>query len=388
MALKRRRLAQRRRSMGYSQESLAEELNTDRSTVGRWERAETDPMPWIRPKLAQKLGITLDELNDLLTDVQQVPEQQGDRLDYALHNPSKVDLVAVAYLRQRVHDLADGYDDHPSALILAKAGQCHGQVSYLRQHTPSDRVRHELWTVESESAILMGQLVWDASQRRDHATALAFYDQAVTAARERCDPLTEGQAELRKCYVALYGARNPGEGLARARRAARISRNVSNVLTGLALLHAAEAYAMAGDQKNCEKMLGSAESTFARIQPDDLASEQFSPTQFGRLAGSCYLFLGNPAKAQVYLEQTAANLHAWQKSRAIVLGNLSLAHLRQENIDGAIEILNETIDILESTRGGGGLNIAFTAGRELRPWRQLTSVCDVHDRLLGLMTTA
>ncbi len=374
--------------MGYSQESLAERLRIERSTVGRWERAETDPVPWIRPKVALALEITLDHLNELLKDVERVQDQPDDHLDYTLNNPAKVDLVAVAYLRQRVQAVADGYDSNPSALLLANAGQCHGQVSYLRQHTPKNRVRNELWTVESESAILMGQLVWDASQRRDHATALAFYDQAIAAAHERRDMLTEGQAELRKCYVALYGSRDPREGLVRALRAAHIARDISDALTGLALLHAGEAYAMEGDRKNCEKMLASAEAAFTNIKEGDAAGEQFSPTQFGRLAGSCYLFLGDPARAQRYLEETASSLHTWRKSRAIVLGNLSLARLRQGQIDGATTSLNEAIDILEETRGGGGLNVAFAAGLELQPWREQASVCEVHDRLMGLMTTA
>src|SRR5579872_4549914 len=40
---RRRTLAERRRALGYSQEALAEKLGIDRTTVGRWERGETDP---------------------------------------------------------------------------------------------------------------------------------------------------------------------------------------------------------------------------------------------------------------------------------------------------------------------------------------------------------
>ncbi|WP_165494907.1 helix-turn-helix transcriptional regulator [Actinomadura roseirufa] len=76
MGLKRRRLAERRRSMGYSQEGLAERIHVERSTIGRWERADVDPIPWVRPKLAQALEITLDELTDLLNDIEEVQKQQ------------------------------------------------------------------------------------------------------------------------------------------------------------------------------------------------------------------------------------------------------------------------------------------------------------------------
>jgi transcriptional regulator with XRE-family HTH domain len=52
MALRRQCLAERRKALGYSQESFAEQMNVDRSTVARWERGESGPQPYIRPKLA------------------------------------------------------------------------------------------------------------------------------------------------------------------------------------------------------------------------------------------------------------------------------------------------------------------------------------------------
>ena len=66
MAAKRHRLAQRRRVMGLSQEALAGVLDVERSTVVRWESGETEPLPWIRPKLAQALHVSADRLGELL----------------------------------------------------------------------------------------------------------------------------------------------------------------------------------------------------------------------------------------------------------------------------------------------------------------------------------
>ncbi|MGH3849045.1 MAG: helix-turn-helix transcriptional regulator, partial [Pseudonocardiaceae bacterium] len=66
MAAKRRALADRRRAAGHTQESLAALLSVERSTVVRWEAGETEPLPWCRPKLAQALAVSLDELHELL----------------------------------------------------------------------------------------------------------------------------------------------------------------------------------------------------------------------------------------------------------------------------------------------------------------------------------
>ncbi len=62
----RRRLAQRRKAMGLTQEQLAEQLSVERTTVVRWERGETQPLPWLRPRLAKALGVSADRLEELL----------------------------------------------------------------------------------------------------------------------------------------------------------------------------------------------------------------------------------------------------------------------------------------------------------------------------------
>lgn len=67
MTGRRRVLAERRKAAGYSQEALAEALRVEPSTVGRWERGETAPQPWFRPKLARLLGVAHVELEVLLT---------------------------------------------------------------------------------------------------------------------------------------------------------------------------------------------------------------------------------------------------------------------------------------------------------------------------------
>jgi len=70
MAVKRLRLAARRKATGHSQEQLAEHLRVERSTVARWEAGETVPQPWFRPRIARALRVSLDDLDELLADVE------------------------------------------------------------------------------------------------------------------------------------------------------------------------------------------------------------------------------------------------------------------------------------------------------------------------------
>src|SRR2546429_9756272 len=110
----------------------------------------------------------------------------------------------------------------------------------------------------------MGQLVWDASQRRDHDTAVAYFDQAIEAARQRGDQGAEALALLRKSFVALYGRRDPRVGLTLTGHTARVAEGSSQVLAGLAVLHAAEAHPMPGHRGDCERALGAAATSFTR----------------------------------------------------------------------------------------------------------------------------
>ncbi|MGH3862386.1 helix-turn-helix transcriptional regulator [Actinokineospora sp.] len=78
---KRVRLACARKVVGLSQETLAQRLGVERSTVVRWETTTIEPQPWIRPRLASALGITADELAGMLAsfvDLKDHPPEQRD----------------------------------------------------------------------------------------------------------------------------------------------------------------------------------------------------------------------------------------------------------------------------------------------------------------------
>jgi tetratricopeptide (TPR) repeat protein len=312
-------------------------------------------------------------------------EDVSDRLQYVLAHPNAVDLVSVAYLREQIQRLDERYDHVPSTILIPETGQYLGQLAFLASHAQRAYLRRELRAAEAEAATLMGQLVWDASQRRDHDTSVAYFDQAAEAARRCGHKAAEGLALLRKSFVALYGWRDPRAGLTLTEHTAQAATATSHVLTGLALLHSAEAHAMLGDRRQCEQELAAADTQFSLIESGDPAIDLFSPTQPGRLAGSCYLSLQDADAAVAILEQTAHALQDQSKSQAVVLANLALAHIRQGQRDAAVARLHEAIDVTEQNRGGGGLNVIFGAGRELRRWRQSTEVQVVYDRILTLM---
>ncbi|WP_247701802.1 hypothetical protein [Streptomyces sp. F63] len=136
-------------------------------------------------------------------------DEDAERCAHAMRHPDRVDLGTCAVLRADCEDLADRYDRFPSAGLIAEAGQQLGRVTLLAEEARRGRVRRELRSLQADFAALMGQLVWDASQRRDHQTARSFYGQSAAVARLLRDPVLEGLALLRTAHVALYGS---GEG--------------------------------------------------------------------------------------------------------------------------------------------------------------------------------
>jgi hypothetical protein len=217
-------------------------------------------------------------------------------------------IRGVRGLRQQVHTLDARYVTEPSTALIAEIGQYLGQLAYWHTHTPTYVVRRDLYAAQAEVSTLMGQLVWDASGRTDHDTPRKHFAQAAEAARELRDPVAEGLALLRTSFVALYGEKSPRAGLELAQHAAETVENASHVLTGLAVLHVAEAYAMLQQRRDCEKALNSAEWHFSQVDANDAGASMLSPGQFGRLAGSCFLSLNDTARAQAVLEGTAKEL--------------------------------------------------------------------------------
>lgn len=116
MAPRRRTLAERRKTVGHTQEQLAHLLGVERTTVGRWEAGATDPLPWFRPKLARVLAISVDELHDLLVkDETTEAERPGARrragellsVDAADESLDEIVAVLTRHLAELFSELGD-----------------------------------------------------------------------------------------------------------------------------------------------------------------------------------------------------------------------------------------------------------------------------------------
>jgi DNA-binding XRE family transcriptional regulator len=77
MVVKRRSFVRARKAAGYTQESLAERLGVDRTTVARWESGEYSPQPWLRPRIAEAFGLSLCACGELLDGAEAAGDAGG-----------------------------------------------------------------------------------------------------------------------------------------------------------------------------------------------------------------------------------------------------------------------------------------------------------------------
>lgn len=67
--VRRQLLVSARKAAGKTQEQVAQFVGVDRTTLGKWERDETTPHPYQRGRYAEALGISLDELDAMLSSI-------------------------------------------------------------------------------------------------------------------------------------------------------------------------------------------------------------------------------------------------------------------------------------------------------------------------------
>jgi transcriptional regulator with XRE-family HTH domain len=145
MAVRRTELARVRKAVGYSQESLAEAVGVDRSTVVRWEAGTSEPFPYQQPKLARLLGVDAAALRALLhpADVAVIAVQpwyaptatEDDELE-ALELMRRVDASDVGKetlqrLESIVDELAIAYPKTPPQVLLSRIRKHLGYVNRL-----------------------------------------------------------------------------------------------------------------------------------------------------------------------------------------------------------------------------------------------------------------
>jgi DNA-binding XRE family transcriptional regulator len=135
--VRRDRLASARKTIGKTQEQVGAEVGVDRTTIGTWERGEYTPAPQQRPAYANALGVTLSELDGMLTGI-----VTDDRTPVELSQFLGMEQSATAILAHEPHAVhgllqSPGY----AAGIARTVGVAETPDSYVERNVEQRRWR-------------------------------------------------------------------------------------------------------------------------------------------------------------------------------------------------------------------------------------------------------
>lgn len=377
MAGRRNRFARRYRACGYSQESLAAELNVDRTTVGRWVRGESEPHGAIRPKLARLLHMTLSELQ-LLLEPGGGPQTTPPRsmVDIEMKGGDLDDVIRRNFL-QLVTMAGAAVSLQPAAEAAAHGGEFDGMGPHLwKVYSRASSKRSVLPVVRDQVAELasalrgargtahkrlcaeasdlfqlVGEIMFDGNRYTDAAQC---YTLAANAARESGNADLWACALTRHSFIGLYGDRRYEETeplLSLARDVALRGDPQLSTRHWVAAVQA-EVYAAIGDFSACQRALDAADEVHGLSGPvRNSGWLRFDGSRLHEERGTCYLKLGRADLAEASLT-TALGMSTSHRRKGAVLADLALLGAQRRDVDQLLEYASGALDIARQSQSG------------------------------------
>jgi transcriptional regulator with XRE-family HTH domain len=193
--IRRAELARRRRTVGLTQQDLAESLRVDVRSVGRWEAGTGEPQPWLRAELARALQVTADGLEDLLRIEHHDPAAPGV-LGRTLVTSADAEQIEQLAINLTTWDHAHG----GSLARIAALAQARWAVELLE--APADpMMRVAVATATAQLCLAAGHMAFDA---QCHDDARSMFDFALKCAREANNRRLEAKALSHQARQAIW----------------------------------------------------------------------------------------------------------------------------------------------------------------------------------------
>jgi transcriptional regulator with XRE-family HTH domain len=429
----RRRLAERRKALGYSQEALAEKLGIDRTTVSRWERGHTDPYPHIRPDLCQVLKVTADGLHALLepgseatphalrvaappltSRVLSEPDLTGELDD--MYRRELLRLLSVGGALIALPPIAltaepgpaaaaeDAADTGQYALLNAHLWQVFAlarskrlvyplvrdQLSLLTgqlEQTRTARARQQLCVIACELFQLAGEIFFDSNRYTDAACCYTF---AADAGREARSYDQWACALTRQAFIHMY-EQQYAQAASILSAAAEVARHGDSQLSTRHWIAAvqAQAHAGRGDLDSCQRALDTAGKVLDLAGPASPGGWlRFDGSHLAEERGTCYLALGRAAPAETALTEALGQSVSLRR-RGSLLTDLALAGIQRKDLDQLLRYGHDAIDLAEQTQSSGYVGRKLQVLKnQLEPFAADNRVAELTDRIAKLPDTA
>ncbi|HEY5834573.1 helix-turn-helix domain-containing protein [Streptomyces sp.] len=360
MTTRRQRFAQRRKACGYTQESFADTLRVDRSTVQRWERGEVDPQPHQGPKIAKLLQVSSKELDALLTSdtppatanawiTNSSTPFHDDELDaWELSRrvrASDVGTETLNRLERAFDDLAMAYPKSPPQTLLQRVRKHSAYVAQLLDARKTLAEHRRLLVVGGWFSLLGATLHIDLKQ--DDA-ATARLQTAATLAQEAEYPEIKAWCFETDAWRVL----TDGD-YVRALELSRIAQDAAPAGTSALIQATAQegrAHARLGDAKETYAAIDRVQGMSAALGETNRAEHhyQYDPAKSLAYTATTLAWLGDAA-AEPYAREVIARLDPgddvgkWPRRVASANIDLALVLLTGNRIDESCDAAQKAI---------------------------------------------
>ncbi|WP_333769312.1 helix-turn-helix transcriptional regulator [Streptomyces sp. IBSBF 2435] len=413
----RRELARRRKTLGYSQERLAEVLGVDRVTIGRWERGETEPQPYLRPRLAKALKSSAAEIEALLSPEDDRPAPVPARAVSAealgahaeagyLDDMIRREFLRLVSLTGALVALSPGDADRASiedaaevqvmtshlwqVYSLARAKQTvyplvRDQISDLTRllgHAHREGRHRELCGQAGNLFQLAGEIFFDGNRYTEAAECYAL---AASASKEAGNADLWAASLTRHSFIGVY-ERRFRETAPMLDAAGLLARKGDSHLSTRYWVAAVQAqvYAGLGDLDACNRALDQAQEVHRLNDPSPGGWLRFDGSRLDEERGSCYVTLGRLDLAEAALIN-ALGRQLSMRRQGSVLTDLAVIGARRRDIDRLLSYGTAAVELAERTSSGYiGRKLEGLRGH-LAPFLPDKRVTDFNDRISSLI---
>jgi transcriptional regulator with XRE-family HTH domain/tetratricopeptide (TPR) repeat protein len=413
-------LIRARKKACFTQESLAQALNVDPTTVGHWERGRTEPLPYKRPKLAKLLGVGSERLEELLaegqaeplpsapaepdrelmvTEVASDPMKRRTLMKWGIATTAASGLgievlghIGMADVRrlERTTDRLCNLDHRHGGETLWRAGAATAQeaAAMLEHGRYSTSVGQVLLGAAGSLYVRTGWLACDAGR---HDVARSSFTEALSISRQA------GDAEIETRALAGLGFHSnlvgrPREGLRFSRAAEDAVRLLgpSSRMTAVPLLHLAVANARSSDFAGAQAAITRARKALDADRGEGAApwAAFMSSMEIDAVEATCAVEIGKSARAEQLLDQAIADYGAgFARNIALYRVRLAAARVQAGAIDGATEAAEDVLDTIAAGLDSWRVNLELSRVMDsLEAYPDAPGVRALQDRYATMIT--
>jgi DNA-binding XRE family transcriptional regulator/tetratricopeptide (TPR) repeat protein len=390
VATSRRRyeLAQRRKAVGHTQESFAEQLGIDRSTIVRWESGATEPLPWLRPKIARVLDISIDELDNIVAGPSRVLDGRAPKTPRGLtvgFTPSLPPSPGHAVLSNGDESVMHAFRAADKAiggghLYRTVVNYLHTTVAPQLFGGSANSSEGQLF---ASAAALTEMAGWMAHDAGKDGRADQHFRRSLDLATVGGDRQLTAHILGSMAHLAHHG-RQPRKAIELASRGTQTLADAQPRLQARLLAMQARGYAALQQPQQCVDLLGKAESVLERT-PTEAPSPWISHFDEGSLASEsarCMRQVGDYQEAQRQAERVIA-LRPTERARSRAFGQLGLAavYAAQGKPEEACAIARSVLEATESLSSYLVVQQLSQLAQLFTPYRHIPSIAEFLDCL-------